>query len=452
MQELLTNKTIEKLRYDLVRDGLINYEELSKAEEFAKDSHTNLTQILIGKNMISEEDLLGFIEAKLHIPYVNLDDYTLDKNCIGLISVDDAKKYRIIPLFKIEDVLTIAMTDPLDLFLLKNLIDSLNCKIEPIICSERSILQAIEKYYTGDKPDSHLYSSAEDIKFDWREELTEENPDDFQIQRIIQALLYHSVIEDSREILLEHSSDGLTVKFKNDQDVFDKGNIPVLLVPLFISKLKSMSNLDSSISEMPQLGKLKFFVDPLSIIASVSAFPTIKGERICIKIYKPPLKLDELPLKKDSLDFIKSSLNKSGIMLVCGSGLSGKTSLIYSLLSSMDNAKKNIMTVESMVKYELAGINQCELNEKVGFNFDKAIRFIDFQSPNVIYFEEVFSRENIEFIISLAQSGKLIIAEFLTDNIQLLFKRFKDMGLENIKEQASCIIFIQNKDDIQIIS
>jgi type IV pilus assembly protein PilB len=121
MQELLTNKTIEKLKYDLVRDGLINYDDLSKAEETSETMSLNLAQVLIQTNLITEDSLLSFIEAKLHIPYVNLDDYILDKKCLHYITKNDAKKYRIIPLFKIEEVLTIAMADPLDLFFINTL-------------------------------------------------------------------------------------------------------------------------------------------------------------------------------------------------------------------------------------------------------------------------------------------------------------------------------------------
>ena len=147
MQELLTNKTVEKLKHDLVKEGLINFDDLEKAEEIAVAQKINIAQALIRSNIIEEEPLLKFIESKLHIPYVNLEDYTPDEKTLTYINAQDAIKYKIMPLFAIEDVLTIAMADPMDLFLINNLISTADMKIEPIICSEKSILKAINKYY-----------------------------------------------------------------------------------------------------------------------------------------------------------------------------------------------------------------------------------------------------------------------------------------------------------------
>jgi type IV pilus assembly protein PilB len=451
MQEFLTNKTVEKLKYDLVRDGLMSYEDLSKAEENAETTGSNLAQVLITTKLIAEDKLLSFIEAKLHIPSVSLDDYTLDKTCLQYISQKDARKYRLIPLFKIEEVLTIAMADPLDLFFINNLINSINLKLEPVICSERSIIEAIDNHY-GFNETENIFSISPGSEFNWQDELNDEMHDDFQAQRIVQAILYQAVMENSSEIFLEHTTNGVSVKFKKDNEILYRGYIPVLLVTLCISKLKIMSNLDPALSEIPQLGKLKFFVDPLNMIASVSAFPTIKGERMSIKLYKPPKKFEEIFSNVKSVDLLKSALKKPGIILVCGSNLSGKTSNIYSILSSLDSKNKNIMTIESIVKYELPEINQCELNEKIGFDLNKALKFIDFQSPEIIYIEEFFNNDGIDFITALAKAGKTVISEFFADNLSVLNERLNDFDSKYFKKLISCIIIVQDKENIEILS
>ena len=127
--EAVTNKTLEKLKYDLVRAGLVPYETIEQAEEIANAQNINIGQALINSGVLTEETLLKFLEAKLHIPYVNLEDYTLDKNCLKFINFSDARKYRIIPLFKIEDTLTVAMADPLDLFAIDKIIETAECSI-----------------------------------------------------------------------------------------------------------------------------------------------------------------------------------------------------------------------------------------------------------------------------------------------------------------------------------
>ncbi|MFH0703049.1 MAG: ATPase, T2SS/T4P/T4SS family [bacterium] len=456
MQRILNNKTIEKLKYDLVRDGLISYENLSKAEEITQNSNANLAQVLIQLNLISEEKLLNFIEIKLHIPYVNLDDYNLDENCLNLISKKDAQNYKIIPLFKIEDILTIAMADPLDLFALNSFINSINYNVEPVICSERSILQTIEKYYFQENiefKDLDISINTEDTSPNWKKELNNEKTGDFQAQKIIEAIFRQAIFENTQEIFLENTANnGIAVKFKQGNEIFNKDNIPVLLGYLCLSKLKTMANLDLAIFELPQLGKIKLSIDSINIIASVSTFPTIKGERISIKIYKPPSKLDELSLNSSELSLIKQYLEKTGIIFVFGSGLSGKTSIIYSFLSSINEKNKNIMTLESIVKYDLPEINQCELNENVGFTFDKAIKFINSQSPDVIYIEEAFIKEGTDFIISLAQSKKLVLVEFLADNIQILLEKLKNPEFSEIKKYISCLVFVQNRNNIKFFT
>lgn len=202
MDYKITNKAIDKLKYDLVREGLLNYNQLIDAIEQSREEHTNLGQILIQNNIIKEELLLNFLEEKLHIPYVNLDDYTIDAKTTTLISYTEAKTHKIIPLFAIEDTLTIAMADPLDLFTLNNLSIVSNYKVEPVICSERTLLKAIEG----------LYKEAESIceknepkvkqrsKFNWQTELNEDNTDEVNIYKLVRAIIYQAVHEKASDI------------------------------------------------------------------------------------------------------------------------------------------------------------------------------------------------------------------------------------------------------------
>ena len=150
METLVTNKTLEKLKYDLVRSGLVAYETIEQAQEIANAQNINIGQALINSGTLTEETILKFLEAKLHIPYVNMEDYSVDERCLKYISANDAKKYRIIPLFKIEDTLTVAMADPLDLFAIDKVIETAECSIEPVVSSETSILKKINELYKED--------------------------------------------------------------------------------------------------------------------------------------------------------------------------------------------------------------------------------------------------------------------------------------------------------------
>ncbi|CCY63972.1 type II secretion system protein E [Clostridium sp. CAG:967] len=449
--EAVTNKTLEKLKYDLVRAGLVPYETIEQAEEIANAQNINIGQALINSGVLTEEALLKFLEAKLHIPYVNLEDYTLDKNCLKFINFSDARKYRIIPLFKIEDTLTVAMADPLDLFAIDKIIETAECSIEPVISSEPSIIKKIDEYYKTDITVGEIFTDN-GTDYDWRDELHSEDLSDNHMQKIIRAILKQAILEGVHEVTFQREDDGLGVNFKKNGEILNKGNIPNVLTSSFAARLKSLAELDPSVSEVPQLGKLCFKVDNITVIASISTFPTIMGERIFLKIYKPPRPLNQIIKSEKNLNLIKSALNTPGIILVCGSPLSGKTHIIYSLLLEASDKNKNIMTLESIAKYNLTNVHQCELNENVGFNMDKASRFIEFQSPDVIYLEGIKTKESFDYFSGLVFDNKTIIMEFLANNMEDLRNKMSFSDFETLKSLISCMIFIHSKDSIEVFT
>lgn len=450
--ETITNKTLEKLKYDLVRAGLVPYETIEQAEEIANAQNINIGQALINSGILTEETIIKFLESKLHIPSVNLEDYTLDENCLKYISYSDARKYRIIPLFKIEDTLTVAMADPLDLFAIDKVVETAACSIEPVIASETSILKKIDDCYKNDSTVGEIFTYSEYIGFDWRNELHSEDLSDNHIQKIIRAILKQAILETVHEITFQQEDEGLCVNFKKEGELFNKGIIPKVLTASFVAKLKILAELDPSVSEVPQLGKLSFKVDDIAVTASISTFPTIMGERIFLKIYKPPKKLQEIIKTEKHLKIINNALNEPGIILVCGSPLSGKTHIIYSLLLEIAsrNQNKNIMTLESIAKYHLQGVNQCELNENISFNMDKASRFIEFQSPDIIYLEGVKTKDTFDYFSSLVYDNKTIIMEFLANNMEDLRNKMAFSDFETLKSLISCMIFIHSKDSIEV--
>ncbi len=451
METTVTNKTLEKLKYDLVRAGLVPYETIEQAEEIANAQNINIGQALINSGILSEDDILKFLEAKLHIPYVNLEDYTLDTKCLKYINFNDAKKYRIIPLFKIEDTLTVAMADPLDLFAIDKVIETAECSIEPVVSSEKSILKKIDEYYKTDSAVGEIFTEN-GSGYDWRDELHREDLSDTHIQKIITAILKQAILEEVHEVTFQGEDEGFCVNFKKNGEVLNKGSIPNVLTSSFVAKLKNLAELDATVSEVPQLGKLNFKVDEINVIASISTFPTIMGERIFLKIYKPPKSLNKIIKSESNLKYIKSALNNPGIIIVCGSPLSGKTHIIYSLLLEAVSQNKNIMTLESIAKYHLDKVHQCELNENVGFNMDKASRFIEFQSPDIVYLEGIKTKDSFDYFSSLVYENKTIIMEFLANNVEDLRYKLSFSDFESLKSLISCMIFIHSKDSIEVFT
>ncbi len=447
----LDNKTLDKLKYDLVRDNLVTYDDIEHAQELAVAQNTNIGQILINTGMIEENVLMKFLEEKLHTPCVDLENYTIDKRCLDFITYQDAIRFKILPLFIIEDTLTIAMADPMDLFSIDKIMQITKKNIDPVIASEKSILKKISEYYD-------IKSKVEDIKLDnskptdWQEELHNDDLSQEHIQVLFRAILKQAINEDIHELYFENSQEGLNVYFKRPVEIYKTGTIPSLLTSSFIQSLKTMSNLDPNVFEIPQLGKLNFNVDNNELTASVSAFPTINGERILIKIYHPPISIDKLNISQNKIEIIKQALTKPGIILICGSSLSGKTHLIYSILSNLIPKARNVMTLESIAKYKLKNVAQCELNENIGFNLDKAMRFIEFQSPDIIYFEGITTKEGLDFFTSLTLKNKTLITEFLAENMDDLRRKFEFSEFTMFKSVISCLIFIHSKDSIEVFN
>lgn len=450
--ETVTNKTLEKLKYDLVRAGLVAYETIEQAQEVATAQNINIGQALINSGMLTEEILIKFLETKLHTPFVNLEDYTADKKCLKYINYADAKRFKILPLFKIEDTLTVAMADPLDLFAIDKIIETAECSIEPVLASEAALLKKIDEYYPADISVGEIYTDNGSAGYDWREELHSEDLSDNHIQKIVRAILKQAILEGVHEVLFQREDEGLGVNFKKNGEVANKGIIPSVLTLSFTAKLKTLAELDPSVSEVPQLGKLSFKVDDIAVIASISTFPTIMGERIFLKIYKPPKSLNKIISNDKQFLVVKNALNTPGIILVCGSPLCGKTHVIYSLLLEIaaKDKNKNIMTLESIAKYNLENVNQCELNENIGFNMDKASRFIEFQAPDIIYLEGIKTKESFDYFSSLVYDNKTVVMEFLANNMEDLRNKMAFSDFETLKSLISCMIFIHSKNSLEV--
>lgn len=446
--DLVTNKTIDKLKYDLVRNNIITFEDIEHAQEIANAQNTNLGQVLINSSLITEENLLKFLEEKLHIPFVNLDDYEIDKKCLQYISYKEAITYKILPLFQIEDTLTVIMADPLDLFAIDKIIERTGKTIEPVLGSQNAILKKINEYYDL-KGKVQDITTKEDKSFNWIDELHNNDMSEEHLQNLFRAILKNAIKENVHELYFEHTTEGLSVNFKKGDNAYSTGSIPSLLISPFIQMLKSLCSLDPTISEIPQLGKLNFNVDSISLTASISAFPTINGERILLKIYHPPKKINELIKDENTINALKTALLVPGVILVCGSSLSGKTHLIYSILDDLIPENKTVMSLESIAKYKLKNVRQSELNESVGFNLDKAMRYIEFQSPDIVYFEGIATKEGLDFFTSLTLKNKTLITEFLADNMDDLRKKFAYSEFNMFKSVITCLIFIHNKDTIE---
>lgn len=391
---LLTNKTIDKLQYDLVREGFVDLDGLNLAQEAARKNSTNLSVELVRENLITEKILLNFIQDKLHIPYVELSDYAPDKNCLSYIDADDAQKYNIFPLFKIEDVLTIAMSDPLDLFAINNIFGLEGLSIEPVVCSEISIKAAIQKYYFSESMQMENVS--------WQEHLIAGEFDDSVLCEIISDVLKDGIKNNVKKIVLEKFENGLNVFFENER----KGFVPNLLVQRFLYELgNSFANIDLLEDTISQTARFDFFFEEQEYSVFLSKFLAKSGVMITLLLNKP---LDEIPEKLQNK--INIMLEKPVFIGLVGNDIK---EFLYSLAQYIAQ-KKRVLIVESFSKYKLEKVSQFETKENVGVYFSDILKQIELQDFDVVFFEKIYTKEQFAALKFFAKE-RVIITTFVAE-------------------------------------
>ncbi|MDD3593965.1 MAG: hypothetical protein PHX18_04995 [Candidatus Gastranaerophilales bacterium] len=391
--QLLTNKTMEKLKYDLVRENVVTYEQLTRAQNAASQNATNIGVELIREKFITEKELLQFIEKKLHIPFVNLNDYEIDKHCLHFIGVEDAQKYKIIPLFKIEEVLTIAMADPLDLFAINQLLKSLDITIEPVLSSQSDIKRAIEKFYRSEEADTPQ----------WQSQIFEENMDDTSFKKVVEGILDSAIKSDAKTVTMETSKNGLSIFFNKDL----KGLIPAIFTHRFTNELKSLFNMAQDEEFKAATYHYRGFCFLLSTLQ------TVNGERLSIKIFPPLKKFIDFSFEIKDLEKLSNIIKDP-----CLIGIEEEYSNAFALaLLEFLSTDKSVLSVEAVVKHRIAAVTQIQSDLNVGLNFEKIVNAIDYQGFEVIYFETLYTNEQIEKLKLLAKEKTVIFSKAYNEKI-----------------------------------
>ncbi len=393
---LLTNKTVEKLKHDLVREGLVPFDDLNLAQETAEKNASNLAIELVNGGFITEKMLLEFIQDKLHIPFVDLKDYTPDRCCLSYVSSENAVAHNIFPLFRIEDVLTIAMSDPLDLFTINTLFEFEDISIEPVVCSESSIKEAIELYYFDKK--------VEKPALNWQDGLIADNISDEILRETIFDILKDAINSEKEHIFMERNNNGLNLFFNKEL----KGFIPSILVPRFIFELKNIANFEVENDEIPANSKFFFEYNASSYPIFASFFPTKFGARISFIINKPLKTISEYDFDLKKLDEIFLEPIFVGLQ-----GEKNDVAMFAYTLAEYLSEKHNVLMLESQVKYELNRVAQVEFSQSIALAFDEIIGQVDLQNFEIIFVEKVYTDEQLKKLKLLAKEH-IVITSALT--------------------------------------
>jgi len=434
----------------LLKESLITQEQLQKALEFQRSNGGKLGSCLTKMGFITDDDITGVLSRQYGVPSINLKFYEIDPNVIKLIPQDTALRYQVIPLSRVGSVLTIAMTDPTNVFAMDDIKFMTGFNVEPVVASESAIGEAITRFYGGSDADSEELSkmmkdlvedeelelAAEEAELDAAslEKAAEEAP----IIKLVNLILTDSVKRGASDIHLEPYETEMRVRFRVDGVLQTVMSPPLRLKDAMTSRIKIMAKLDIAEKRLPQDGRImiKYRADgkKKELDFRVSSVPTLYGEKIVLRLLdKENLRLDmtKLGFEPESLKkFERQILKPYGMVLVTGPTGSGKTNTLYSSVSRLNTVDTNIMTAEDPVEFQLGGINQVQMKEQIGLNFAAALRAFLRQDPNIILVGEIRDFETAEIAVKAALTGHLVLSTLHTNDAPSTISRLMNMGIE----------------------
>jgi type IV pilus assembly protein PilB len=427
--------------------GLVNEQMIRDLISSGVESAQSITRSLIQQGLVREDDILDALAHEMHLERVNLEEVKPTPELIEQITPKLAQKYRIFPVRFTEEELWVALSDPLDIQTTDDLKMILGKEVVGCVASEEEVARAIRRYYEGDEI-TEIYSktieeedeggveTASGFK-DYQGIDVDEWDEDYQqpdVVRYVDLIFKQAVLERASDIHVEPTRFGLDIRFRVDGVLHPVPPPPKKWKNLIIARLKVEANMDLAEKRVPQDGRIKLNVEGKKLDLRVSALPSYFGETIVMRILDQSsviLGLEEVGFLPDTVRrFQRLIRTPNGIILMTGPTGSGKTTTLYSALSTLNHVETKIITIEDPVEYQLSGINQVQVDADAGLSFAIALRSILRQSPNIILVGEMRDLETAEIGIRAALTGHLVFSTLHTNDAATASVRLIDMGIK----------------------
>jgi type IV pilus assembly protein PilB len=439
-------KVKKRLGEMLVESELITEDRLKQALLDQKKAGLKLGQFLTRQGIVNEQQIIDLLSQQLKIPKYHPDHYPLDIELSRYIPYEITQKYQIAPLRKKGRLLTIAIVDPLDINALDYIEVLTNLEVEPVVCSERELGHMISSMY-GNR--SGLGTVMEDIETKAQDDVaivTESEQEEVQVSslqnlageapvvRLANSIFAQAVADGASDVHISPQQDSVQMRFRIDGRMIEVPSPPKSLFLPLIARMKIISNMDITVSRVPQDGRFTLKLDRKEINVRASAIPTIYGENMVLRLLDTSAgvySLDKLGMIPSDVEKITNISNKPyGMILSTGPTGSGKSTSLYAILNSINKPDINIMTLEDPVEYRMNGIRQVQLNRKAGMTFASGLRSILRQDPDVIMLGEIRDSETAGVAIQAAQTGHRLLSTVHTNDAAGAIARFIDMGIE----------------------
>ncbi|MBI3263451.1 MAG: type IV-A pilus assembly ATPase PilB [Acidobacteria bacterium] len=453
----------------LLKERRITPSQLQEALSQQKSQGGKLGATLVKLGYVTDEEITALLSKQYAVPSIALSQFEIDATILKLVPAETAQKYQIVPLSRSGATLTIAMTDPTNVFAMDDIKFMTGFNVEPVVASETAVGDAIQRYYGASKASGNgaggsngagagsaldaatkaleemPFVDAADADVEVLEELEEISADALARQgeeapviRLVNVTLMSAIQKGASDIHIEPYEKEFRVRYRVDGLLYNIMAPPLKLRDAIASRVKIMAKLDIAEKRLPQDGRIKLRYNDhgqsKEIDFRVSCLPTLFVEKIVLRLLdKDKLMLDmtKLGFEPEPLARFEHAISKPwGMVLVTGPTGSGKTNTLYSSISRINKTDTNIMTAEDPVEFNLPGINQVQIREGIGLNFAAALRAFLRQDPNIILVGEIRDFETAEIAVKAALTGHLVLSTLHTNDAPSTINRLMNMGIE----------------------
>ncbi len=419
--------------------GLVSPEQLEAAQQFVRDfpGEISMVDALISKKIVSELEITQLLAQEYGLEMIDLSSYSVPPEVADAMPGDLAVSYNVVPVMKHDDLLTVAIADPSAMDVIDALRYRLGCDIEAVVATQEQIDKILDANYRtpADAMEGLMSQLGEEAgMMEKVDDIEEEDDDDAPIIRLVSGIIIDAYRFGASDIHMEPMEKRYRIRYRIDGVLREVDAPPKFLQPNLTSRLKIMSRLDITEKRIPQDGRIKMSVGSKDIDLRVSSIPTTHGESIVMRILdKSSIQLDvpKLGFYADDMVLVNRILSMpDGIFLVTGPTGSGKTTSLYAFLNTINTVSRKIITVEDPVEYQLAGINQVQVDRYVNMTFAAALRAILRQAPNIVMIGEIRDVETAEIAINAALTGHLVFSTLHTNDAPGAITRLVDMGVK----------------------
>lgn len=420
----------------------------------SKQKETSFKDILIREKLISEEELISLLSRHLLMPYIRLAKYKIDSPIIQLVPERICRQYCMIPISAIGKRLTVAISDPLNIFALDDLKILTGYQIDLVLSTQAEIIEAINNYYKKSEDFGKLVSQAEEkaeeveiIKEEGSLNLGEliEESSKAPIVKLVDLLIMEALKRRASDLHIEPEENILRIRYRIDGILHEVFSIPKAKQNAVIARLKIISGMDITESRVPQDGRFKVRFEKREVDFRVSCLPINFGQKFVLRaLDKSNLSfgLEKLGFSEEPLRLFQEAIAKPfGMILVTGPTGSGKSTTLYSIINKLNTPERNIITIEDPVEYQIEGITQVQAKPEIGLDFSQGLRSLLRQSPDVIMIGEIRDGETADIAVKASLTGQLILSTLHTNDSASSITRLIDMGVEPFLI-ASSLVFV----------